>query len=367
MPRERKIRPVASEGEVMPVRRVRKAYEQVNDQLRELIVSGELAGLISDDGLRGITSNPTIFEKALSEGDKYDDDIARLDGHWQSLADRQRTAMEFTNKLTQYPHEVRPVDVQQLREHFDDQQLVELIYTVAFYNNVNRWTDALGLPQDRAFRQAPVRFDEPTSNAFRDLSSRMVSLDAATRPALEARDTVEQMWEACRDREPLVALPDTGKVQEMAGELLAGNSPCAWMQPLAYFPEVGRLQIAAWQAIDNGDALDGELTAALVWTTARHNRAWYALAQAKSRLEHLGWSADDCFALDDPANCDTEAQHAALQFARKLTTEPQQITDSDIARLREHYTDRQTAQIVYVISAANMFDRFTEALQLPLW
>ncbi|MGH3039100.1 MAG: FadR/GntR family transcriptional regulator, partial [Gaiellaceae bacterium] len=27
----------------MPVRRVRKAYEQVNDQLRELIVSGELA------------------------------------------------------------------------------------------------------------------------------------------------------------------------------------------------------------------------------------------------------------------------------------------------------------------------------------
>jgi GntR family transcriptional regulator, transcriptional repressor for pyruvate dehydrogenase complex len=42
MPRERKIRPVASEGDVMPVRRVRKAYEQVNDQLRELIVSGEL-------------------------------------------------------------------------------------------------------------------------------------------------------------------------------------------------------------------------------------------------------------------------------------------------------------------------------------
>jgi transaldolase / glucose-6-phosphate isomerase len=45
---------------------------------RSLIESGELAGLIRDDGLRGITSNPTIFEKALSEGDKYDDDIARL-------------------------------------------------------------------------------------------------------------------------------------------------------------------------------------------------------------------------------------------------------------------------------------------------
>jgi transaldolase / glucose-6-phosphate isomerase len=47
---------------------------------RSLIVTGELAGLIRDDGLRGITSNPTIFEKALSEGDRYDDDIARLAG-----------------------------------------------------------------------------------------------------------------------------------------------------------------------------------------------------------------------------------------------------------------------------------------------
>jgi GntR family transcriptional repressor for pyruvate dehydrogenase complex len=42
-PQERRIRPVADEREGMAVRRVRKAYEQVTDQLRELIVSGELA------------------------------------------------------------------------------------------------------------------------------------------------------------------------------------------------------------------------------------------------------------------------------------------------------------------------------------
>ena len=43
MPRVRKIRSVPGDAESMPVRRVRKAYEQVNDQLRELIVSGELS------------------------------------------------------------------------------------------------------------------------------------------------------------------------------------------------------------------------------------------------------------------------------------------------------------------------------------
>jgi transaldolase len=39
---------------------------------------GELARLIADDGLRGETSNPTIFEKAVAESDDYDDDIRKL-------------------------------------------------------------------------------------------------------------------------------------------------------------------------------------------------------------------------------------------------------------------------------------------------
>ena len=32
-------------------------------------------GRIRDDTLSGMTSNPTIFEKALAEGDEYDDQI----------------------------------------------------------------------------------------------------------------------------------------------------------------------------------------------------------------------------------------------------------------------------------------------------
>jgi transaldolase len=45
---------------------------------RELVTGGELARLISEDGLRGMTSNPTIFEKAVSGSDLYDEDIRRL-------------------------------------------------------------------------------------------------------------------------------------------------------------------------------------------------------------------------------------------------------------------------------------------------
>lgn len=45
---------------------------------RELLNSGQLQKLISDDDLRGITSNPAIFQKALANGNWYDDDLQKL-------------------------------------------------------------------------------------------------------------------------------------------------------------------------------------------------------------------------------------------------------------------------------------------------
>jgi len=44
---------------------------------RSLISSGELARLIAEDGVRGVTSNPTIFEKAIGGSSDYDEAIRR--------------------------------------------------------------------------------------------------------------------------------------------------------------------------------------------------------------------------------------------------------------------------------------------------
>src|SRR5262245_31198358 len=43
---------------------------------RNLVRSGELARRIRDDALTGMTSNPTIFEKALAQSTLYDDQVA---------------------------------------------------------------------------------------------------------------------------------------------------------------------------------------------------------------------------------------------------------------------------------------------------
>ncbi len=44
----------------------------------DLITSGKLQHLIQEDGLRGMTSNPSIFEKAIAESHLYDKDIREI-------------------------------------------------------------------------------------------------------------------------------------------------------------------------------------------------------------------------------------------------------------------------------------------------
>lgn len=45
---------------------------------RDLILSGGLKDLIDDDKIRGVTSNPTIFEKAIAGSDDYDEQLMQL-------------------------------------------------------------------------------------------------------------------------------------------------------------------------------------------------------------------------------------------------------------------------------------------------
>ena len=45
---------------------------------RELVHGGELARMIEEDAVTGLTSNPTIFQKAIAGGNDYDEQIAEL-------------------------------------------------------------------------------------------------------------------------------------------------------------------------------------------------------------------------------------------------------------------------------------------------
>jgi transaldolase len=62
-----------------PLKKLRELGQSVwYDYIRrDLYATGELERLIREDGLAGMTSNPTIFQKAIAETELYDEDVRR--------------------------------------------------------------------------------------------------------------------------------------------------------------------------------------------------------------------------------------------------------------------------------------------------
>ena len=60
---------------------------------RQLLSSGQLKGLIDNDAVTSVTSNPAIFEKSILEGDAYDADL-------KTLAEAGKSTDEIYTELT---------------------------------------------------------------------------------------------------------------------------------------------------------------------------------------------------------------------------------------------------------------------------
>jgi transaldolase len=79
---------------------------------RDLFASGELRRLIAEDGLRGMTSNPSIFEKAIVESHDYDADI-------QAMVREGKAAKEIYEALSQHDVECAADEFRPLYDRTD--------------------------------------------------------------------------------------------------------------------------------------------------------------------------------------------------------------------------------------------------------
>ena len=295
-----------------------------------------------------------------------EDQIASLDSRWDLFPAAEQSAMKASRKLTIAPHQFGTAEIAELRHHFSDSEIIDIIYTVARYNSVNRWTASTGIPQDQSFGgEEPSQLDTPTSAEFSSVTSQVAPLDYQPRPEWESLETVQSEFGSARSRSPAVELPAVDEARRAVTADTPGVIPPSWFQAIA------RLSIAldAWkqrQAMVRDGKTPAALRIQIAWVTARENRAWYAAGHAYAR--HLA-SGGEASRLHSFASLEqnAEAGHAeALRFARKLTSAPHSIRDDDIARLRAHFSDHEVAEIIQLTCESNAFDRLTEALRLPL-
>jgi AhpD family alkylhydroperoxidase len=294
--------------------------------------------------------------KLLAAG-MSEDEIAALDSRWAAFPASEQVAMEVARKLTIGPALVDDSDFERLRAHWNDQQIIEILHSVASNNATNRWTDALGIPQDLVFRDHPLSLDTATSPEFMTCESSVL----ASQPALPITRLELDTFRRELNEESFV--PRTSRVP-----IQVTNAPerPAWLAALAPFPETAESMKQQWEAVANVGQLSTQIKWELRWVVARELQAKYAMSVAWQALRAEGLSWDDLSALDEGQPAGEAGDAVARRFAKKLTLTPQQMTDADIAELQKHFTDQEVAETVYVVCQANWFARFTEALHLPL-
>ncbi len=235
-----------------------------------------------------------------------EDRIAALDGDWAQFTLAERAALNLARKLTVAPHTITEADIDAVRQHFNNLQVLEMIGIVTGFNAMNRWTGPLRLSQEE-FRV----FLTPTSPQFASCVTRVgpapadsgglvCTPAAAPRPALESRSAVEARWAECRERKPRFPLVDESTTR---GLLLSDSYPSDkpfpnWVRLLVNFPKAGPARVATLRRSETKGNLPAKLNAQLAWVSARADRAWYALAHARDRLRALGLDDDTIFAID---------------------------------------------------------------------
>jgi alkylhydroperoxidase family enzyme len=300
-------------------------------------------------------------EHKLHAAGLSDREIALLDYDWEKLDPMVRKGAELAKRMTLSPHLINASDIEKLRPELSDAQIIELVYTIAMFNSVNRWTDALGLPQDDRMRDQNIDFLTPVDDEFQNrvggIAAAAVGEPERMLPSFE--EAIANM-KAAVTRQPRVELPSEDAARKMLGDDAQGAIE-DWERALATFPEVGKRQWNAFRAMESDGHVDQRVKAIIAWTTARHNRSAVSLVKATQRWASLGVTESGIKGMEQGETL-SDVEKLVATFAAKLTNHPQRITDADIQALRDVYSDQQVAEIVYLIAAANMFDRFTETL-----
>jgi uncharacterized peroxidase-related enzyme len=74
-----------------------------------------------------------------------EDWTALKDGNYVRFTEKEQAALAYAEKLTRAPHDITDADVEELKKHFSDAEIVDLHLLVGVTNLTNRFTDPLGL------------------------------------------------------------------------------------------------------------------------------------------------------------------------------------------------------------------------------
>lgn len=329
-------------------------------------------------------------ESKLLNAGMTEDEIAALDSDWSKFNEKEQAAWAFGRKFTLEPNKLSAADIAELKKHFTDLQILEMILSMAGNNSINRWKEGVGVPQAKSFGgfgrggntaatttpAEPHSYLTPTSDAFQTSVTKVAPFigepngktakTVFTRPAIESRADAEAALAEARKRTPRLPLVDEAQAREILSEDAPEGPLPQWMRLLANFPQSGKRSVASTRFADEKGDLSPLVKAQAAWVIARQDRAWYALGQAYRRLKDLGQTDDQIFALDGSWDKLPAKDRSLLVVAKKLAACPVVLTDVEVAEAVKLAGPRDVVQMVSYTTNRASFDRITEAAGLQI-
>lgn len=128
---------------------IAKAFIELNKAVTETIsISSELKRIIGY--MTSLTAGCRYCQAHLALGSsRFGADDEKIQAVWEFrtselFTDAERAALEFAQAAASVPNAVTPEIASELRKHWDDDAIVEILAEVALMGFLNRWNDSMG-------------------------------------------------------------------------------------------------------------------------------------------------------------------------------------------------------------------------------
>lgn len=154
------------------------------------------------------------------------------------------------------------------------------------------------------------------------------------------------------------------EVKEIYEKVLRGK-PGNVQKALAQRPDVLKNFLPFYASV--GKSLDRRLYEMIYIRVSVLNDCHYCLQHHLASSKRAGLTPEDWRALKTGDYTRfSEKEQAALAYTEKLTRAPYEVTDSDFAKLKKHFSDAEIVDLHLLIGLANLTNRFTGPLGLEL-
>ena len=291
---------------------------------------------------------------------------------WSTFSEAEQKALDFARRLTRSPGAISKTDLDNLRQGFGDQRAFFIAVNASRYNYMTRISNGF---------QLTLESGNPFYQYYNMSPPKATELASAPRPTPVHRDAMKRLLEDMKKRKERVSLPPISEEEKTQNDgrpvnyesrltrFFLPNTPGA----RGYLNFSGSPTRTPANANSNRPALepDPALTldygfkTRLFWIASRANNCQYCLGHQESKLLAVGMSDDLIAALDLDWSAFPESEQAAFALARRLTLEPQTLTDNDIQECRKHYSDLAILEMVLSVAGNNAINRWKEGVGVP--